>query len=281
MTTYQAACDVHNVYIPGTEFPRWVLHPDIWNTHSFNETKAYFHEDDQINDVFTLVDRREPCNIAMRRLYDQKKMKSLFGYEKGAYTASMPNIGVYCHATVLLNEQFVKAHVLNLIGLAFDVPNQPDYEYYSGKSIDTMVEYYRRMWELAVCAAKSAHPDITKIKLYNVGGGAFAGPYRDIFNEKIFEPAFSPFLSVCTELGIEVDGYDWETHCFNGGRIPDVLVQDNLKNTLYINAWDPWSLIGNGNEFDNSLDGHWGRISNMAVLGWYRTNPHMKFVRVQ
>lgn len=51
----------------------------------------------------------------------------------------------------------------------------------------------------------------------------------------------------------------------------------DLDTTMYVNAWDPWSLIGNGNERDGSLDGFWGRSSNMAVLGWLPTNPDMIF----
>ena len=54
----------------------------------------------------------------------------------------------------------------------------------------------------------------------------------------------------------------------------------DLENTLFVNAWDPWSLIGNGNERDNSLDGWWGRVSNMAILGWLPTNPSIKFYPV-
>jgi len=50
-----------------------------------------------------------------------------------------------------------------------------------------------------------------------------------------------------------------------------------MEKTLYVNAWDPWSMIGNGNDRDGSLDGHWGRRSNMAVLGWSPTNPSIKY----
>lgn len=77
---------------------------------------------------------------------------------------------------------------------------------------------------------------------------------------------------------IEVLGYNQKTKTFNGGYIPDILDNDNdMEHTLYVNAWDPWSLIGNGNERDNSLDGYWGRCSNMAILGWSLTNPFIKY----
>ena len=46
---------------------------------------------------------------------------------------------------------------------------------------------------------------------------------------------------------------------------------------MYVNAWDPWTIIGNGNENDNSLDGYWGKSTNMSVLGWFLTNPEMTF----
>ena len=53
-----------------------------------------------------------------------------------------------------------------------------------------------------------------------------------------------------------------------------------LDNTLFVNAWDPHSIIGNGNYNDPSLDGYWGRYTNMSVLGWGFTNPEMTYVPV-
>ena len=69
-------------------------------------------------------------------------------------------------------------------------------------------------------------------------------------------------------------------------NVPSAFFEDpqpDLENTLYINAWDPWSLVGNGHAGDNSLDGKYGRISAMAWLSWYKTNPYLNensFVRV-
>lgn len=53
-----------------------------------------------------------------------------------------------------------------------------------------------------------------------------------------------------------------------------------IDKTLFINAWDPFSIIGNGNANDNTLDGYFGRITAMSVLGWSMTNPHVKFESV-
>lgn len=277
LTPFEAAQAVHRIYEPGYAFPEWVLEKEHWDQHDFKATTAYFRKEHAIEDVVKLLQFREPCNIGMRRLYDLDKMKKQFGYETGAYETHsienpMPNIAIYCHATVKLpSGAFTKAHVINLIGLAFDSTRQPDFKMYT--STTDIVKAYTRMWELAAIATSKAKLPI--LKIYNVGGGAFAGKYGTNFVTEIFEPAFKPLIPFFEQHKITVEGYDWTTHTFNGGLIPDVLETDDLTKTMYVNAWDPWSLIGNGNECDNSLDGHWGRISNMAVLGWWATNPHM------
>ena len=48
-----------------------------------------------------------------------------------------------------------------------------------------------------------------------------------------------------------------------------------LAACLFVNAWDPHSFIGNGNERDASLDGWYGRHMAMALLGWPGTNEHL------
>merc|ERR1712039_724173 len=47
-----------------------------------------------------------------------------------------------------------------------------------------------------------------------------------------------------------------------------------LEDSLLVNAWDPWSMVGNGNAADNSLDGYFGRCTAMALLCWPKKCPH-------
>lgn len=282
LTPYEAALKVRTIYVPGFAFPTWVLQEAHWANHRFEDTTVFYHEADSFEDVLRLTTEREPCNIGMRRIYNRKSMKDAFGYEIGAYSKGyMPSIAVYCNATIrsAVTGGFRQAHVINLVGLAFDAWEQPDYKFFHDKPKEHIVYAYTRIWRLALAAAQAV-PGIKRIKLYNVGGGAFAGTHEYGFTETIFEPAFRPLMPAFAAAGIEVAGYDWEKKVFNGGFIPDVLETDDLDTTLYVNAWDPWSLIGNGNERDSSLDGSWGRISNMAVLGWRITNPVMKFKAV-
>jgi hypothetical protein len=274
------AIQVRKLYLPGCAFPEWVVREAMWPTHSFSETRVFYHREDSLEEVKKLCLEREPCNIATRRLYNEEGLEAAFGWRRGAYAAGSPNFAVYCHATVHTEERgFFQAHVLNLIGCALDHPAQPDFTVYDTK--EKLLEFYQRMWRLALGAMRKLGKK--KFQIYNVGGGAFAGPYGTSFVREIFEPAFLPLLPEFKAAGIQVLGYDQGTRTFTGGFIPNCLNDlsaADLEETVLINAWDPWSLIGNGNEFDNSLDGYWGRCSNMAVLGWLQTNPAMQFIGV-
>ncbi len=280
----QDAIQLRQIYWGDCGFPEWVINSKLWNYHQFDKTVTFYHKQDSLEDVKRLTLEREPCNIGMRRLYDGDELQKGFGWKYGAYGLStpetpMPNIAIYCNATVHTEKKgFFNTHVLNLIGCALDSPRQPDFQIY--KTTESIIEFYRNMWNLALEAVK--YLGKTKFQIYNVGGGAFAGKYGDEFTATIFEPAFLPLLPEFQNAGITILGYDFNTHEFTGGFIPDCLNEptQDLDNTIYVNAWDPFSLIGNGNECDNSLDGWWGRCSNMAILGWLKTNPDMKFVGV-
>ena len=279
----EIARKLRSIYFPGFAFPEWVLDPLMWTTHEFDSVKVFYHEKENLQHVKQLVTEREPCNIGMKRLYYNKHLQEKFGYEQGAYRLStsdklMPNIAIYTKATVKLEKGFEKIHVINLIGAAFDHPYQPDFVYFHEKPIESVIAFYTNMWRLALealCVSGCKY-----LQVYNVGGGAFAGKFSSSFTTDIFEPAILPLLPLFETYGKRIFGYDWKNHRFNGGLIPGCLAGADLENTLFVNAWDPWSLIGNGNERDNSLDGWWGRVSNMAILGWLPTNPSMKFYPV-
>jgi hypothetical protein len=281
----QNAKDIFSIYIPTYHFPEWVLDSSLWPTFEFDKTVVYYDKDENLEGVRTMVREREPCNISMRRIYFEDSLKTRFGWKHGGYHKStvdrlMPNIAIYCHATVLRPSGYKKVHVINLVGYAFDTMHQPDYKYFTVKTTDHLIDKYHKMWKKALFSALELKKEgkINRIKIFNVGGGAFSAPFHENFIETIFEPSFIPLLPFFEKAGIQVLGYDTLLKEFNGGYVPQILDTDqDMEHTLYVNAWDPWSLIGNGNGRDNSLDGHWGRCSNMAVLGWSETNPLMKY----
>jgi len=51
-------------------------------------------------------------------------------------------------------------------------------------------------------------------------------------------------------------------------------------NILWVNAWDPFSMLGNGNYDDGSVDGYFGRKTAIAVIGWPVTNPDIMFEEI-
>ena len=53
--------------------------------------------------------------------------------------------------------------------------------------------------------------------------------------------------------------------------------EEEVLSTLYVNAWDPWSMVGNGNKGDKSLDGYWGRSSAMVPLCWPKINSEISY----
>ena len=81
-------------------------------------------------------------------------------------------------------------------------------------------------------------------------------------------------------IGSESQKKTWETlqtaKFQDIGLYPDCIgVVSNLSKTLFVNAWDPHSVPGNGNEGDNSLDGHIGRCTALQLFGCGESNPSL------
>ena len=67
--------------------------------------------------------------------------------------------------------------------------------------------------------------------------------------------------------------------------VPDVFFASNtfnkdLGNRLFVNAWDCWSMPGNGNSWDGSADGFWGRSTAISLLCWPLSNPQITYTAV-
>ena len=68
-------------------------------------------------------------------------------------------------------------------------------------------------------------------------------------------------------------------HKYTDSR-PDTYRTDchELSDALFVNAWDPHSVVGNGNYNDYSLDGFIGRYTDMAPMSFQPTNPNIPIV---
>ncbi|CAJ1409293.1 unnamed protein product [Effrenium voratum] len=274
---------LRDVYQTRFAFPEWsveLLERGELEQLSHKVT-VYFPRGAHRGDVERLTKEREPVNIAMQRYYDKEKLQQFFGFTEGFYAKSsaeklLPNIAIYCQTPMRSAGEQADVHVINVIGYAFDVPEQPDFQYFlSGRGKGTeeeLVAKMRQMWRyIFICARDKG---LKRVFLANVGGGAFSAElqrYHDYnrLKEASLEPVLKEFQ------GIEVRELPRIPHWVFGPEGKAVVAE-----SLLVNAWDPWSMVGNGNAADNSLDGFFGRSTAMALLCWPITNPNLTYKEV-
>ncbi len=209
-----------------------------------------------------------------------------------------PNIAIYCR-TPILNEQhdnkFIKC--INVMGYAFDNSRQPDYHYFVDKdgqlNTDELFHHTCKVFRKIFCCA--IKQQCRRIILCKFGCVAFAGNFKGQVNT-IYNNALNNVLQemgdglsnhdideiscLGNDLSSIISGFNFNSFNYTG-RIPDMIFDDlgDVGDILFVNAWDPWSMVGNGNGADKSLDGYFGRSTAMAILCWPLTNPYIKYQR--
>ena len=279
------AKEMRDLYYPRYEFPEWVF--KIWNNLDFLSVTVYHDEKDDISDVKKLVAEREPTNIGMNRLYNKQELKETFGWDLGyyqryaeqhQYNKLPPNIAIFAKTPLKINKVVRLVNVINLIGYAFDSPKQPDRIYFEKHQLGKkeLIRRYANVWKYAFICAR-----VHKLKYLHisaVGGGAFApAEYNGVtFKEEILKPSIAIAKeTIDTKNKIKLRWTAYPDFC-----VPDSfeeISQKEINKTLYVNAWDPLSMVGNGNEMDRSLDGAWGKSTALAPLCWSISNPYMKY----
>lgn len=284
MDPCQAAEAMWSVYDRGYAFPVWSLQmlKSGKLDNLLKETTVYYKACDSFADVQRVATEREPVNIGMWRFYNKQELNTLFGYRRGAYAESsraalMPNIAIYCRTPMRGFGPAIEVHVINVVGYAFDSMWQPDYAYFfrnkcsiSRRMWNELVERMRQVWCFVFeCARRHG---LQRVFLANVGGGAFSY-YLSGSYDMLREASLTPVLQEYPEIEAR-----------HLPRMPDFVFSNEgrplLANSLFVNAWDPWSMVGNGNEADNSLDGVFGRNTAMALLCWPKSNPQMRWESV-
>jgi hypothetical protein len=315
-----------------------------------------------------LVSEREPLNMAMHsdgsggydaNPYDLDMHKVNFGIDKSGYTKlfdeggwKLPgNIAVYCKSPVDTPIAMHDVHVMNVIGLAFDDPKQPDAIFFEGHHsrmlkgnhdcasvmsdgglLMHLWNHFVCMWDMAYRAALDKN--LKAVCLARINGGAFGGClpdiplnnttklphaalnnllHRTLRDGKKWENLYEFIYQETTRVVATAPRYDGKLHtvyCNNeqhpahaqllsnwartqrhhghGDRVPacfhyiaeadDTYLGLKLDDILFLNAWDPHSIAGNGNGMDNSLDGFFGRSSAIGLICCPCTNPLMSHV---
>ena len=169
-------------------------------------------------------------------------------------------------------DHFKYAHVINLIGLAMDSPLQPDRQLIDPNDTDLILCHYYKIWRIAFTCCR--RQGLKFIHTSFVGGGAFSPKGRHDYVRRIYRPVMSMISAEFPDITIIEKFFPEFVVPSSFGSIS----QKQMDQTLYVNAWDPWSIVGNGNSNDNSLDGYWGRSSALAVLCWPVINKQMKVI---
>ena len=178
-------------------------------------------------------------------------------------------------------------------GYGFDADDQPDARYFATRPAAELYAAQRRAFvKILGCVHHLNSCGGAPVRWMHVPGfgcGAFAGSRTDEVNDN-FDKLFTEFEPKWAALGVTASReyiypspngeYDrnvmkvypvWQAYA--RGDHPDGY--GDLSGRLFLNAWDPHSLVGNGHFEDASMDGYYGRSTAMALLCWPPTNPLM------
>ena len=271
----------------------------------------YYHSEDSFAEILQLSIERDPVRFVNHfhqkwqdtTPYNKEMLDNLFGWKEGAYAKStketlQPNFAIFCKPEITHNGQKKRINVINLIGYALDHPEQPDYKHIIHKTKPTdsgiyekcrvkhvkedvyvdfkyLEDLYFRAWCFAFeCAT---HQKLKQVQYIGLGAGAFNPFPGDTFRQKIEEPVIKRLKATYPDINLwNPNEMFWVPKDFFNSKLSEPQIQE----ILFVNAWDPWSMVGNGNESDGSLDGYYGRSTNMAVLSWPLTNPNFQFCAV-
>lgn len=298
---------LRSCYLSNYSFP---LKSIQYITDSFSimkKTTVYYDKEEGISqsDIEQLLTKREPVNIAMNRYYNQNRLKHLFGWDSGFYgeyyhhhDKLAPNITVYCKTPEFRTNHFI--HVVHAIGYGFDRNTQPDYKYFidNDNFSELNSRIYRVFHRIFTCAKEKG---FRRVVLSQFGCSAFAGEFRkeivaiwvhqlrnylEQYGEELLEAGiveiscFRLALLKYHTLRVPLRHFISDKYGNVPGVFQTTFEKGTLDETLFVNAWDPWSLVGNGNDMDNSLDGYFGRVTASALLCWPITNPYITYTKL-
>lgn len=292
--------DFTSVYYSGWAPPRWSTQAPLSAKRAracrvfYDVPRTNTQNTNLLNQVKRLMYEREPVNIAMDRQYHEAKLEDMYGHSHGCYgklppqknvSITPPNVVLYTHASVKLDGFLRDCHILHAIGLAFDSKRQPDYKIYNKLSMSARIRHARSFYKRVFLKLYEAcrYLGVKTVVLSLVGANNFAKLWWDDgmrgFQKSVWLPAFEatrPNGLTIKTMGVHSSDLQRRLKAEDIGFFPACMKKVDLAKTAFVNAWDCWSVPGNGNANDNSLDGYMGRVSNIGVLGTAMTNKWLR-----
>lgn len=247
-------------------------------------------------DALQVVFQREPTNIEMKpNQYNKEKLGAEFGYTKGVFNdpklkksdgssfKDLPHsVSIYSE-TYLWNPPGQKNKIeiacLSVPAPALDVVTQPHHAYYVRHGILDANKYQQEMRFLfkSIETALRDNKDtafegkgIQRLVLSRFGQNNFLKSLSSSQKQKAynaFKTELAAFLKNVEDTGVKVvmSEYSQPEEVW----LDDMIIGDIAKTAkpfdLIINAWDPNSAPGNGNDNDPSFDGAMGKSTGILL----------------
>lgn len=267
--------------------------------------------------VKKLVAIREPTNISNRSYYSKNDLMASFGYHSSIYGSLPDSINIAAFTKTLFrpagenasagishhqNNYYVQStdifiNLLNVCAPAFDSNDQPDFKYFSRndrKDIWALQKRFALIFKMIFeCALRK---NMKHIMLIGFGLGAFGNAIDDYIaglnmaykkyinrlesnNIKLYYCDFhrQGFDTIMGSIDINLE-YLYVSYDSLWDFVDNVNTKYDIYQVLFVNAWDPHSILGNGNFSDNSWDGHFGRRTAISVLALPQLNPCIEYI---
>ncbi|MCI5052551.1 MAG: hypothetical protein MRY21_05380 [Simkaniaceae bacterium] len=191
--------------------------------------------------------------------------------------------------------------VISVPAPALDTREQPHYRYYcrNGKlSLPNYQSELKKQCKMILNIAIHHKEQYKRLVIPAFGQGAFLSALSDRDKVKARDEFYSVLLDEIKEATALVGKLDivyseytqsqndaihglfkhelHRKHFKVGHCVGDILTQAQ-EGDLIVNAWDPHSMPGNGNDGDASFDGAMGRGSAIALTQSPWLNPHLKY----
>jgi hypothetical protein len=262
------------------------------------KTARVYYNGNQLSkqDAKKVIFQREPTNIAMgANQYNKQRLKQLFGYETSVYNEAeakksdgskfkeLPNTASVYAETYMWDPPGGKSKkeiaCLSLPAPALDSKIQPHYDYYMGDGLLNTEKYAKEMEFLFKTIERALKDNqdsafegkgIKRLFLCRFGQGAFLGalsPQDQQKAQKIYLTEMNKFLKNIQNTGVEVvmSEYMKPNEVWLDNMIIGDIIKTAQEGDLIVNAWDPHSAPGNGNDADKSFDGAMGKGSGILL----------------
>jgi hypothetical protein len=255
-------------------------------------------------DALRIAYQREPANIGGDHLYDTEKCHALLGYRYGVFydkEAMKVDGRPYYEAPntiCLYSETYLwdppggdakkEVAIFSVPAPALDSPTQPQFQYYmklgqlDEERYKAEISFLFRSIEAAICenhAVAFQGKGFKRILISRFGQGNFLNGVEEarLQASHIFDNEYKKFVNRMADLKIQICQSEFskkdasEDQEIAGVTVLGDIVCESKEGDFIVNAWDPHSAVGNGNDNDYSYDGALGRASGMLVTdsAWF------------